>query len=67
MSDSNMGSILDSSPPVVVEDVDDVPPLSVAIDIHPTADHDELAGQFAALLAAHTARNRATTNTHAPA
>ena len=33
MSDSDMGSLLDSSPPVVVEDVDDVPPSSVRIDI----------------------------------
>ena len=33
MSDSDMGSLLDSTPPVVVEDVDDLPPRSVAIDI----------------------------------
>ena len=33
MSDSDMGSLLDSAPPVVVEDVDDLPPRSVAIDI----------------------------------
>ena len=29
-----MGSILDSAPPVVVEDVDDVPPSSVCIEIN---------------------------------
>ena len=33
MSDSDMGSLLDSAPPVVVEDVDNLPPRSVAIDI----------------------------------
>ena len=49
-----MGSLIGSTPPVV-EDVDDPEDLEaprVAIDIHPTADRDELAGQFAALLAA---------------
>ena len=61
MSDSGdtMGSLLDSGP--VVEPPDDPEDLEaprVAIDIHPTADRDELAGQFAALLAAHTAEQK---------
>ena len=61
MSDSGdtMGSLLDSGP--VVEPPDDPEDLEaprVAIDIHPTADRDELAGQFAALLAAHTAETK---------
>ena len=54
-----MGSLLDSGP--VVEPPDDPEDLEaprVAIDIHPTADRDELAGQFAALLAAHTAETK---------
>ena len=55
-----MGSLIGASPPVVVEDVDDVPSSSVSIDIHPQneTDRDELAGQFAALLAAHTAETK---------
>ena len=57
MSDSDMGSLIGSGPPTV-EDVDDVPPSSVAIDIHPTADRDETAGQIAALLAAHAAETK---------
>ena len=52
-----MGSLLDSAPPVV-EDVDELPSPSVAIDIHPTADRDEAAGQIAALLAAHAAETK---------
>ena len=61
MSDSGdtMGSLLDSGP--VVEPPDDPEGLEaprVAIDIHPTADRDELAGQFAALLAAHAAETK---------
>jgi len=54
-----MGSLLDSGP--VVEPPDDPEDLEaprVTIDIHPTADRDELAGQFAALLAAHTAETK---------
>ena len=54
-----MGSLLDSGP--VVEPPDDPEDLEaqrVAIDIHPNptdeTDHEELAGKFAALLAAHT-------------
>ena len=60
MSDEDMGSLLGASPPVVVEDVDDVPSSSVSIDIHPQngTDRDELAGQFAALLAAHAAETK---------
>jgi hypothetical protein len=57
MSDEGMGSLLDSAPPVV-EDVDELPSPSVAIDIHPTADRDEAAGQIAALLAAHAAETK---------
>ena len=45
MSDSDMGSLLDSAPPVVVEDVDDLPPRSVAIDID--SGGKEAAGQGA--------------------
>ena len=51
-----MGSLLGPEAPIV-EDPDPEAP-SVAIDIHPTADRDELAGQFAALLAAHTAETK---------
>ena len=57
MSDEGMGSLLDSAPPVV-EDVDELPSPSVAIDIHPTADRDEAAGHIAALLAAHAAETK---------
>ena len=51
-----MGSLLEPAAPAS-EDPDPEAP-SVAIDIHPTADHDELAGQFAALLAAHAAETK---------
>ena len=57
-SEAEMGSLLDSGPVVEGPDDPDEIPQSVAIDIHPTADHDELAGQFAALLAAHTAEQK---------
>ena len=65
MSDSGdtMGSLLDSGP--VVEPPDDPEDLEaprVAIDIHPNpteeTDHEELAGKFAALLAAHAAETK---------
>ena len=69
MSDSDMGSLLDASPPVVVEDVDDVPPSSVCIDIEgggpstatsadvsavTAADLSLLDEKFSLLLAAHS-------------
>lgn len=59
MSDSGdtMGSLLGPEAPAP-EDPEDLEAPRVAIDIHPTADRDELAGQFAALLAAHTAEQK---------
>jgi len=61
--DAGMGSLLHASQPAspAAEDVDpEAPPPSVSIDIHPKdeADHEELAGKFAALLAAHAAEQK---------
>ena len=54
MSDEEMGSLLDSSPPVVVEDVDEVPSSSVRIDIGNDADGDAgLEARMARLMTAH--------------
>ena len=59
MSDSDaeeMGSLLPAAP--ASDDPEDPDSQSVAIDIHPTADRDEAAGQIAALLAAHAAETK---------
>ena len=60
MSDESadtMGSLLNGSSPAIEDPVPEETPPSVAIDIGPAAaaDSDELAGKFAALLAAHAA------------